>query len=236
MRFRPKDMTPASANCWKGFASNQHPLFSVGSSGIENAMASQFNPRSSRRQEAHSKKIHGHGQILIGSGSCSPVTSGQIVWALKHGFAEVPVNAGALATMKTAAAEIKRAAAAAAKRLQAGCSVIVHTTKAGSNKRIAARFKKHTAQVLGTALGEVMRETIKLSAVRRICIAGGDTSSYAALALGIEALEMIAPLTPGAPLCRIHAPGSPADGREIIFKGGQVGAEDYFQTVLKGNL
>ena len=36
--------------------------------------------------------------------------------------------------------------------------------------------------------------------MRRLCIAGGDTSSYAARALGIEALEMIAPLTPGAPV------------------------------------
>jgi uncharacterized protein YgbK (DUF1537 family) len=45
---------------------------------------------------------------------------------------------------------------------------------------------------------------------------------------------MIAPLTPGAPLCRAHAPGSPVDGCEVVFKGGQVGGEDYFVRVLKG--
>ena len=56
----------------------------------------------------------------------------------------------------------------------------------------------------------------------RLCLAGGDASSFAAK-LGMEALEMIAPLTPGAPLCRTHAPGSPADGLEVVFKGGQVG-------------
>jgi uncharacterized protein YgbK (DUF1537 family) len=137
---------------------------------------------------------------------------------------------------KTAVSEIRRAAAAAVKVLQSGRSVIVHTTKAGADRRVAAKLKTGTAQVLGTALGDILREAIKQSAVRRICIAGGDTSSYAALALGIEALEMIAPLTPGAPLCHAHAPGSPADGCEIVFKGGQVGAENYFQTVLKGNL
>jgi len=32
--------------------------------------------------------------------------------------------------------------------------------------------------------------------VHRVCIAGGDTSGYAARAMGIKALEMIAPLTP----------------------------------------
>ena len=91
-----------------------------------------------------------------------------------------------------------------------------------------------TAKILGSALGEVLRRALSFANVRRICVAGGDTSSYAARALGIEALEMIAPLTPGAPLCRAHAPGSPVDGREIVFKGGQVGAVDYFETVARG--
>ena len=59
-------------------------------------------------------------------------------------------------------------------------------------------------------------------------------SSFAARALGIEALEMIAPLTPGAPLCRALAPGSPADKMEVVFKGGQVGPENYFQIVKNG--
>ena len=33
-------------------------------------------------------------------------------------------------------------------------------------------------------------------------------------ALGIEALEMLAPMLPGVPLCRVHAPGSAAHGLE----------------------
>ena len=172
--------------------------------------------------------------IIVGSGSCSPVTSGQIVWALRHGFAEVPLDANALAATKTATPEIHRAAQAAAKLLNAGKSVIVHSTKSGSNKHIAAKLKSRTAEVLGTALGKVLLGAVEQSSIHRICIAGGDTSSYAARALGIEALEMIAPLTPGAPLCRAHAPGSPADGYEVVFKGGQVGGEEYFKIVKSG--
>ena len=84
-----------------------------------------------------------------------------------------------------------------------------------------------------SALGEVLRNALAQSSVRRVCIAGGDTSSFAARTLGIEALEMIAPLTPGAPLCRARAPGSPADNLEIVFKGGQVGAENYFEFIGK---
>jgi 3-oxoisoapionate kinase len=101
-------------------------------------------------------------------------------------------------------------------------SVIIHT---GEIKGID---QSSSALILGKALGTIGRKICEQVAVKRIVVAGGDTSSYAARALGIEALEMIAPLLPGAPLCKAHAPGSPVDGLEVNFKGGQVGAKDYF--------
>jgi uncharacterized protein YgbK (DUF1537 family) len=118
--------------------------------------------------------------------------------------------------------------------LEKGRSVIVHTTTAGADKRAAAKLKNRAARVLGTALGHVLRGALEQSSVQRLCIAGGDTSSFAARALGVEALEMIAPLTPGAPLCRAFAPNSPINGREVVFKGGQVGGENYFGILLRG--
>jgi len=221
-------------------ASRKWPLFSVGSSGIEAALAAHWSvgggvrrlkskPGSLRLDAASPAR-----QILVGSGSCSPITSGQIAWALRSGFAEIALDTAALSSAKSSAREIERAAQATANLLHSGRSVIVHTTRSGSDKQIAAKLKNNTAKVLGSALGEVLRGAMERSAVCRVCIAGGDTSSYAARALDIEALEMIAPLTPGAPLCRAHAPGSPLDQREVVFKGGQVGGEDYFGIVLKG--
>ena len=45
----------------------------------------------------------------------------------------------------------------------------------------------------------------------------------------------MAPVSPGAPLCRIHAGyGSPVDGLEVALKGGQMGAADYFVTARDG--
>ena len=228
----------------ESLAGSQRQLFSVGSSGIEAALAAQFNSRSSRRESALTKKSESDWSgltsaatnILVGSGSCSPVTGGQIAWALKHGFAEVALDTAALTDGKNSAKEIKRAADVAAAWLNAGRSVLVHTTKSVSDKSNAATLKSDTAKILGTALGKVLHGALEQSKVRRVCIAGGDTSSFAARALGIEVLEMIAPLTPGAPLCRAFAPGSPADGCEIVFKGGQVGAENYFEIVKRGKI
>jgi uncharacterized protein YgbK (DUF1537 family) len=35
-------------------------------------------------------------------------------------------------------------------------------------------------------------------------------------------------------LCWAYAAGSPVAGCEVVFKGGQVGPENYFEIVLKG--
>ena len=200
------------------------------------ALASLWSGRAALPRAQADRQVGPTDQILIASGSCSPVTEHQIVRALQHGFAEVPLDIAALASHKTSGMEIRRVTEDAAKLLQTGSSVIVHTTPVGSHGRLPATLKGRTAPVLGSALGNILRKALAQKPVRRLCIAGGDTSSYAARALGIEALEIIAPLTPGAPLCRAFAPGSPVDGCEIVFKGGQVGAENYFETVRRGKI
>lgn len=212
------------------YATAKQPLFSIGSSGIEMALAAIW----SKKKLSHTR-IPTAKHVLIGSGSCSPVTQKQISWAIKNGFGEVALNTKALVVGK-ASEEIDRAVKVTTKFLKAGRSVIVHTTRARADKRIAAKLKHNSARILGTSVGEVLRGALKQCVVRRVCIAGGDTSSYAARALGIEAVEMIAPLTPGAPLCRAFAPNSPADGLEIVFKGGQVGGDNYFNVVKTGRL
>jgi uncharacterized protein YgbK (DUF1537 family) len=117
--------------------------------------------------------------------------------------------------------------------LQKEKSVIVHSNGTGSEKRSKEVISSCT---LGNALGEIAREVAQQVPYQRLVIAGGDTSSYAARAMGIEAVEMIAALVPGAPLCKAIAPGSPIDGKEVNFKGGQVGGENYFGILLNGEL
>ena len=221
------------------FASAKRPLFSAGSSGIEMALAAFWNQKPGRdallRVRAD-RQVRPTSQILVGSGSCSPVTANQIAWALKHGFAEIALDAAAWASGKKASAEIQRATETTRELLQHGRSVIVHTPHRGSDGRAVAKLRGQSAKILGAALGTILHGVLAQSRVRRLCISGGDTSSYAARALGIEALEMIAQLTPGAPLCRAVAPDSPVDGCEIVFKGGQVGSENYFEIVKRGKL
>jgi uncharacterized protein YgbK (DUF1537 family) len=215
------------------YASRERPLFSVGSSGVEMALGA-FWAAEGRLTPVTSWAAPGPaGPLLVVSGSCSPVTEGQIAWALAQGFAGVALDPAALADAADPTGLVAAAVAAAIGHLQAGRSVIVHTSRGRVDPRLAA-WRGRAAEGVGSALGRVVRGAVERSRPRRVVIAGGDTSSFAARALGLEALEMIAPLAPGAPLCRAHAPGSPVDGLELNFKGGQVGGEDYFGRVAEG--
>jgi uncharacterized protein YgbK (DUF1537 family) len=217
------------------FGNTKNPLFSIGSSGIEAALCGHWQKTGRLSARPPSRRpARAADQVLIGSGSCSPVTSAQIAWALKNGFAEVALNAVALASPGTAEREQQRAIKQAAALLQAGRSVIVHTTRRGLNEKIQKSLQSQTAEILGTALGQILLGALRAQPCR-LCLAGGDTASFAARALNITALSLITPLTPGAPLCRAHTPEAPVDGLEMVLKGGQVGAENFFGIVKSGN-
>ena len=208
-------------------------LFTVGSSAVEMALGGNWQT-TGRLEPIADWPVPGRAEpLLVASGSCSPVTAGQIAWAREQGFAEIALDAAGVAGWGYAVSE-------ALGYLAEGRSLILHTGHTPAGLAPAA--------LLGTGLGRLVRaitaeirgrvpggDDSAARGLRRLVIAGGDTSSYAARALGIEAVEMICPLIPGAPLCRVHAPGSPVDGMEINLKGGQVGGEDYFGKLLEGN-
>jgi uncharacterized protein YgbK (DUF1537 family) len=210
------------------FAGAGHPLFSVGSSAIEMALGAHWAAQGKLQPRKNWPAPGAANPLLVMSGSCSPVTATQIAWALANGFADVPLDAAALAS----GGGCEHALRAAIRHLQAGRHVVAHTCPREGD----APLDPAGSAAVGAALGNIARAAIAASGARRLVVAGGDTSSHAARALGIEAVEMIAPLAPGAPLCRARAPGSPLDGAEVNFKGGQVGAADYFDAAARGRM
>lgn len=209
-------------------ASAARPLFSVGSSGIETALADHWQAAGRLSSPTAWRDPGPAAPLLVVSGSCSPVTAGQIAWAVANGFVEVALDAVTLAT----GGDLAPAARVAIEALAAGRHVVVHTSRGQIDPQLA----RTSPSVLGGALGRIARQAFELTGLCRLVVAGGDSSSYAARALGIEAVAMLAPLAPGAPLCLAHAPSSPANGAEVNFKGGQVGAPDYFGALVRGRL
>ena len=191
--------------------------FSVGSSGIELALGDHWNADGTLIPQPTWMPVAKAAPLLVVSGSCSPVTTSQINYAKAHHFEEVVLD------VKQVSADGWIDPAAAEKvidYLKQQKHVILHTgPKKGSNL---------SSEKLGTALGAIAGKALEKTEIKRVVIAGGDTSSYAARAMQVEALEMIAPFVSGAPMCRVHSKNPRLHGIEMNLKGGQVGEENYF--------
>ena len=86
----------------------------------------------------------------------------------------------------------------------------------------------HSLHQRHTENGTIAKEVITRTGIKRVVVAGGDTSSYVGRAMEIDALEMVAPFVSGAPLCKVYSKNKSVNEIEINLKGGQVGSEDYF--------
>jgi uncharacterized protein YgbK (DUF1537 family) len=222
-------------------APQDRSLFSVGSSGIEMALGLYWNRMGYIKNQESWPQPSAVKPLLVVSGSCSPVTAQQINTAVAQGFEEIALDTVAIA--KHQDKEVKDVIVKAIALLKAEKNVVIHTSKGPDDDRLATTgqiLKQDdlitSASLLGTALGNITKAILQEVKLQRLLLAGGDTSSYAARALGIEAVEMIAPMSPGAPLCKAYAPNSPANGIEINFKGGQVGAPNYFEQIQSGKI
>lgn len=198
-----------------------HPVFAVGSSGLTHGLL--FHWRSlglvrSGKPPARAKPVD---RLLVLSGSCSPVTANQIRRAKQSGFTLLPLKGNS----PWATSYLK-----ALDALHRGQSVVLYAAPGPQIKD-----DPHGEQ-FGVSLGKLLRRLLLESGVRRVLIAGGDTSTHAVKQLDLEALTFAAPLAPGVPLCRAHVPGSPLHDLEVALKGGQMGLDDFFVQVRDGSL
>ena len=211
------------------------PHFAIGSSGVEYALGAHW--RASGLippQRATFPAIKRVDRLIVVSGSASPMTASQIQWAGEHGFDCLRAPTQDLCDPQRAAATSKKVFEQALASLESGKSVVVYTAAGPDDPTIRATRETlasnsgNSARLLGGALGRIARDLLERTGLRRVVVAGGDTSSYATQELGLYGLEMLGELTPGAPLCRGYSDDPRFDGLEIALKGGQMGKPDYF--------
>ena len=216
-------------------------VFAVASSGLEYALVAHWRAAGLLPPAVTTESRGAVDRLLVVSGSCSPVTEGQIGWAVANGF--VPVRLDVLATVnpETTPLEIARAADAACDALGQGRDTIVFSAQGPRDAAIATlrdaasrtgRATDDLQRDVAAALGEVLARVVERSAPARVVVAGGDTSGEATGRLDIHALEAVMPLAPGGPLCLAHRRGRPS--MEIVLKGGQIGGADFFGHVKQG--
>jgi 3-oxoisoapionate kinase len=218
-------------------------LLAVGSQGVEYALAAHWRRSGLLPKEVPAFQAKPVERIVAVSGSCSPITAGQITYAEAHGFAALPLDATLAVDAGEWQREIGRTTEQALRSLGEGKDPLVYTARGPDDPAVADLTRAIAASGvpastvndrIGNGLGRLLDATLREGRVTRAVIAGGDTSGHASLALGIFALTALAPIAPGSPLCRAHSEDPAHEGLEITLKGGQVGAPDFFCAVKRG--
>ncbi|PSK87538.1 uncharacterized protein YgbK (DUF1537 family) [Limimaricola soesokkakensis] len=218
------------------------PVFSPSSSGLQYALVSHWrriglvaetapvmpSPKPTKR-------------LLVLSGSCSPVTSEQIEAAEKAGFALLRLDVIAAQEKSTALTEKARLLTEAERSFESAKGVVIYAARTVDDPAFEA-LKRHARsnkgtfgdaqEAIGNLLAQIALEAVPRFELRRMVVAGGDTSGRVVETLPVKALEMLAHISPGAPLCRVHTDDPSFAGLELALKGGQLGSVDYFERAL----
>lgn len=217
--------------------------FAVGSQGLEYALVSHWRATGALAAGYVPPRLGPVRRLFAVCGSCAQTTAEQIRVAEEQGFEVLEFDAAAAVDTDTMTAEIGKLRETALRCLSEGRDVIVTTARGPEDPAVArmrnavARAGLSSAQAneqLGRALGSLVAEIRRETGLSRVAIGGGDTSGHAITELGIDALTAIAPLAPGAPLCRAYARGE-IDGLEVTLKGGQMGDPDFFVRTRIGH-
>ncbi len=220
------------------------PLFFVGSQELGYGLAAACNEAGllpeRDKMRLPDKVGTDRGPLLVLSGSCATVTGEQIRWAQKNGFVDISILTQDLLDPDKQVSAKQKIVARALEALANGHSVILHTAIGPQDGRIKA-MKEITVklsltdteanQTLGNELGDMARDIVGNSQVKRLVIAGGDTAGRIQQSLQIEALQVSKPIGIAAPLCYVFSNKPEFNGLEMAFKGGQIGSTDYFYQV-----
>ena len=222
----------------------ERPVFLVGSSGCEYALALHLQSVGDIARPAPRVSPGRAQPLLVMSGSCAPPTAEQIRFVLARGYLGIRLDAAALVDPSTQDAARATAVQEAAYALARDQHVVLYSALGTDDPAIAATNARMRAidrdpatvgQILGAQQGLIVRQIVEQTpALRRVVVCGGDTCGYASHQLGIYALQVIIPVTPGAPLCRASADVPRFYDLEIVLKGGQNGAADYLARVEWG--
>jgi len=244
--LKRSDTLGAGKLLWR-LAQGSEPLFVVGSSGVEHALCEAWKStgtaslhRGLPEYSTYDASTPKYNPIVVLSGSASDITRKQIEAAEKEGFFSLRLPLNELLNEVTGETALHRLVDIAEKQLRLGTDVILYTAKGPHDPAISEIREQLSTQgipadqsgkMLGRLLGRIMKELTIRKCTRRFVVAGGDTSGFATMELGVTAMEIAASVAPGAPLNLCYSKDPLVNGLELALKGGQLGQKDYFIRV-----
>ena len=165
------------------------------------------------------------GRAAVISGSCSTATQAQVRHWLAAGRPGFKVDARALAE----GAPVAEQALAFAQQQPADTAVLVYATAAPDEvKAVQAELGVERAGTLvEQCLAQVAAQLVQ-AGVRRLVVAGGETSGAVVQRLDVRRLRIGGPIVPGVPWTQV-------EGRDLLLalKSGNFGAADFFSKALE---
>ncbi len=211
-----------------GEAAEGHALI-TGGSGVAMGLPANFRRAGLLPERGDAAALpEASGPCAVVAGSCSRATLGQIGFARDH----APVlELDPLATPDAAA--LARAALGWAEGKLSTETPVVIAASAPPEKVAAlqARLGRDAAgSLVEQALAEVA-EGLVTRGVRRLVVAGGETSGAVVSRLGVTSLRIGAEIDPGVPWTYASVPrasGATPAGIHLALKSGNFGARDFF--------
>jgi uncharacterized protein YgbK (DUF1537 family) len=170
------------------------------------------------------RPVGGYAAVL--AGSCSAATLEQIEVAERS----MPVLRLSQDRLVEGRGEAGRALAWAAERFGLGPVLIAASAEPGAVAQIQAKYGR---EISGHAIEQGMAaiaEGLVAGGVRRLVIAGGETSGAAVDRLGIPAFLVGPEIAPGVPLLR--SAGQAGSDLLMALKSGNFGGPDFFEKAL----
>ncbi|MES2509163.1 MAG: four-carbon acid sugar kinase family protein [Pseudomonadota bacterium] len=195
------------------------PLLAVGASSVVQALAAHWHLEDGASLPGIAPA---QGPVLVLAGSLSPMTARQVSAATSYQHVSLDV-----VRLASDDRYLWQRASDMAALLRDGFHVLASTSDGAEASLVEGRT---TARACGVLLARVLAA----APVKRLGIAGGDTSSHAVQALDAWGLSYQAQLAPGVALCRLHSDDRQLDGLEIMLKGGQMGDESLLEVLLSG--
>jgi uncharacterized protein YgbK (DUF1537 family) len=195
--------------------SQRNSLLAVGSSSVAQAFFEEGQPLGTPLTTPVD------GPVLAFVGSLSPTTRVQVAAARTYTRLKVDPDS-ILSSSDTRERIIERAAAA----LTQGEHVMLSTAPE------AGDAPHSMAGDLATVSASLVEEILKRRPVRRLAIAGGDTSSRIVSHLGYWGLGYHSQISSGVAVSLTRSDDSSRDKMLVMLKGGQMGHEQLFESFL----
>lgn len=214
-------LMPIGRDWWQ--RARRQPLLVLGASSVAQALIRTW-PGALPADAPPAAVAAAAGPVFVLVGSLSPVTAVQVA-AAGAAFEVVEIDVTAVVA---SGAALDRLAARCAEWLNSGRSVLARTTAPGEAGPPSIAVARATGRLLAQVIARVPQ-------LRRVGVAGGDTSGWALRAIGPWALQWVGLLAPGVPMLRARADQTPVDGLELVLKGGQMGPPDVLERLAAGS-